>query len=96
MVFHEVLRGARDQIRYEALQNALTQLIMLDAPMPLLRFEDAARLYRRCREKGVTPATPDCIIAATAIAHNAWLLQLDTDFRDMARVVPELKLVTRS
>ncbi|HEX2832986.1 MAG TPA: PIN domain-containing protein [Thermoanaerobaculia bacterium] len=96
MVAHEVLRGARNQFVYDGLKLMLGSVVMFDETVPFTRFEEAARLYRRCRESGVTPSTPDCLIAATAIAHRAELFHLDADYAHIARVVPELLLFTRS
>lgn len=93
MVVHEVLRGARDEFVFDMLKAMLDSVVMLDATIPLLRFVEAARIYRRCRAAGVTPSTPDCVIAATAIAYDAHLFQLDHDYAHMARVIPELQLL---
>lgn len=95
MVVHEVLRGTRSPIRFDALRAAMKFLTMLDDPMPLARFEEAALFYKSCRAAGVTPSTPDCLIAACAIAHDVALFHLDTDFRHIARAAPDLKLLTR-
>jgi predicted nucleic acid-binding protein len=90
----EVLRGSRPE-RYEKNRTLLMSVEMLDAPTPFKRFEEAAQLYRRCRERGVTPSVSDCLVAACAIAHDVPLLHNDADFTHIARVAP-LKLFTRS
>lgn len=52
-------------------------------------FEFAAEIYRTCRAKGFTiRSTQDCIIAATAIKHDAHLLHQDRDYDTIARFFP--------
>jgi predicted nucleic acid-binding protein len=95
IVVTEVLRGTQDSGRYCLAFDALMNSTMLDAPTPLLRFEQAARLYLRCRGEGVTPSTADCLVAACAIANNVPLLHRDADFDHIARAT-SLKIFTRS
>jgi predicted nucleic acid-binding protein len=74
--------------------DAVSELVkILDAPMPLERFEEAARLYMLCRDAGVTVRKSyDCLIAVTAIAHRATVVHRDSDFDHIARVLPALKV----
>lgn len=65
---------------------------LLDDPTPLTRFEEAAQIYLRCRDAGVTPSAVDCLVAACAIAHDIQLVHNDSDFNHIARVVTALKL----
>jgi predicted nucleic acid-binding protein len=95
VVVLEVLRGTRDAKRYAAAREMLTSVELLDEPTPLERFEEAARIYLRCRAAGVTPSAVDCLVAACAIAHDIPLLHNDADFEHIARVVP-LKTLTPS
>ena len=68
---------------------------MFDAPMDVEIFEEAAQLYRRCRNAGYTVRSAhDCLIAASAIRHGLALLQNDHDFELIARVSP-LRLAKR-
>ena len=93
VVVMEVLRGARDLKRLETGRVMFTFVQVLDSPMPLERFEEAARLYVLCRDAGVTPSSADCLVAACALAHDIPLVSTDADFRHIARVVPTLKLL---
>lgn len=88
LVVSELLRGTRDEHHYEKTRAFLMLVQMLDAPTPLERFEEAARLYLTCRAKAITVASIDCLIAATAIAHDAALMHNDSDFDRIATVVP--------
>jgi predicted nucleic acid-binding protein len=92
----EVLRGTRGEGRYYAAREFLLDAEVLDAPTPLIRFEQAARIYLRCRDAGIAPSATDCLIAASAVAHNAELLHQDSDFDHIARVIPALRLFSRS
>ena len=87
-VINEVLRGTRDERHYFKTRAALMLATMLDAPMPLARFEEAAQLYLRCREAAITSSSMDCLIAACAIAHDVPLMHDDADFDQIARIVP--------
>ena len=50
------------------------------------RFEEAAALFRRCREEGETVRRlMDCLIAAVAIRFGAPVLHRDADFDVLAR-----------
>ena len=97
-VMQEVLQGASSPKRYEEYRRMLLETELLDAPVPLERYEEAARLFLRCRDKAFTIRKGyDCLIAACAIAHNAILLHDDSDFDYMARTVGLKALrVTRS
>ena len=56
---------------------------------PVSFFAEAARIYLECRKKGITiRSTIDCLIAQTALEHDLFLLHNDTDFDNMAGVIP--------
>jgi hypothetical protein len=96
MIVQEVLRGTRNPMRYARMRTVLMNCEILDAPTPLDRFEEAAKLFIECRGAGVTPGSVDTLIAACAIAHRIPLLHEDDDFARIARVAPSLQLLTRS
>jgi predicted nucleic acid-binding protein len=51
-------------------------------------FEGAARIYRRCRQSGITPrGLVDCMIAAVARRYEVTLLACDIDLDRVARVI---------
>jgi hypothetical protein len=88
-VMQEVLRGSQHQKAFRETRLMFLHLVILDAPTPLERYEQAAQLYIECRDAGVTPRNSfDCLIAATAMAHDATVLHRDADFDHMARVLP--------
>ena len=83
----EVLAGARTDAREADLRRLLLRfhLYRFDAAAD---FEGAARIYRRCRQAGITPrGLVDCMIAAVARRHGATLLACDVDLDRVARVI---------
>jgi predicted nucleic acid-binding protein len=86
-VIMEVLAGARSEAREADLRRLLLRfhLCRFDAAAD---FESAARIYRRCRQAGVTPrGLVDCMIAAVAWRSKATLLACDVDLDRVARVI---------
>lgn len=86
-VLIEVLAGARDDAREADLRRMLLRcgLLHVDA---VADFDAAGRIYRRCRQVGVTPrGMVDCMIAAVARRYDAALLAWDVDLDRVAQVV---------
>lgn len=86
-VVMEVLAGARDDQRWNDLRSLMLMphLLGLD---PVVDFEAAARIYRTCRQQGVTPrGMVDCLIASVAQRRRAALLTADVDLVRVATVV---------
>ena len=86
-VIMEVLAGARSDARQADLRRLLLRFHLCRFD-PAADFEGAARIYRRCRQAGITPrGLIDCMIAAVARRHQATLLACDADLDRVARVV---------
>ncbi len=86
-VLMEVLAGARSDAREADLRRLLLSFgfVPFDAVTDL---EAAARIYRRCRQAGVTPrGMVDCMILAVAYRRGAALLSWDVDMDRVARVI---------
>ncbi len=86
-VLMEVLAGARSDAREEDLRRLLLRfaLVRFDA---VTDFDAATRIYRRCRQAGVTPrGMVDCMIAAVAYRRDARLLSWDVDMDRVAQVI---------
>ena len=86
-VVMEVTAGARDDRAAARLRNLLLSFSFLpfDAAAD---FDAASRIYRTCRERGVTPrGMVDCMIAAVAWRHGATLLTRDADLARIAAVM---------
>ena len=86
-VIMEVLAGARSDSRERDLRRLL-QRFHLHPVDPTPDFQAAARVYRRCRQQGVTPrGLIDCLIAAVAWRKDATLLAYDVDLHGVAGVI---------
>lgn len=78
-VLMEVLAGARTSAREDALRGLLLRFDLLSFE-PVADFDAAARIYRRCRQAGITPrGLLDCMIAAVVWRRGAMLLSYDVD-----------------
>jgi predicted nucleic acid-binding protein len=88
-IVQEVLQGSDTEARYWLNEMTLKATLMLDDPMPLARFEEAAQLYRRCAKAGFQLRSGvDCLIAVCAMAYDVPILARDRDFKHIAKVVP--------
>lgn len=86
-VIMEVLAGARDGARERDLRRLMTRFLLLRFD-PAIDFDAAARIYRTCRRRGVTPCGMiDCMIASVAHRHSANLLAADRDLHRVAHVI---------
>lgn len=87
VILTEILQGIRDESTYHRTRGYLGFLRLL--PMNQEVFVEAAQIYRMLRAKGITVRKPlDCMIAATALAHQAQLLHNDRDFVLIAQHYP--------
>lgn len=87
-IVQEVLQGSRSKKAEQLMRAALSSAHMLEDPMPLDLFEEAARLFRTCQDRGITPGFADSLIAICAIRNGVPLLTLDSDFQRIAAIVP--------
>jgi predicted nucleic acid-binding protein len=85
-VIQEVLQGIRDERLYESTRAVLLSVAMLESPLSLEVFEEAAAIYRTGRAVGISIRSPnDCLIAACALRNGAEILHSDSDFNTIAR-----------
>jgi predicted nucleic acid-binding protein len=88
-VVQEVLEGFRDERAYQLAREAMLSLPIVESPLRLAVFDEAAAMYRSARRAGVTVRSGvDCLIAACAVRHGLTVLHHDRDFDQLARVVP--------
>jgi predicted nucleic acid-binding protein len=86
-VVMEVTAGARTDAAERELRRLLGRFELLRFD-PVVDFDAAARIYRRCRKVGVTPrGMIDCMIASVALRHGATLLARDADLHRVAEVM---------
>ena len=88
----EVLAGARDERHLYNLRRLLARATVF--PTEPMHYDDAAALYRLCRQEGKTVRKLiDCLIGAVAIYADAAILHNDADFDVLARHT-DLKIAT--
>ena len=82
IVLQEMLSGIKDKEQFDRLRAILAgfRLILATEETHI----EAARLANACRAKGVAVSTADCLIAALAIEHDAWIFTTDKDFVHMS------------
>ena len=86
-VYQEILQGIREDTVHRELQTILGAAEMVESPMPLSVWDEAADLYRAARRRGLTlRSTVDCLIAACALRHDLIVLHHDRDYDHLAQV----------
>ena len=84
-VVMEVLAGATSRLHAKQLRTQLVGFPLASVG-GLAGFEEAAALYRACRDAGEQlRRTTDCLIAIAALRADASVLHLDRDFDTIAR-----------
>jgi len=85
-ILQEVLQGLDSRSDSSALREAFLALPVLEDPIPLDLFLEAAGIYQSGRRRGYTiRSSVDCLIAAIAIRHNAVVWHHDRDYSFIAR-----------
>jgi predicted nucleic acid-binding protein len=85
MIRMELLCGARDESHLQDLRRLAASTTCFPTEPP--DYDQAALLYRRCRESGETiRSLTDCLIAAVAVRWDLPVLQKDRDFEVLAAV----------
>jgi predicted nucleic acid-binding protein len=85
----EVLQGIRDESAFRMARDAMLAMPMVESPMHIGVWLEAAQLYRTARSAGVTVRSGvDCAIAVCALRNNLLVLHRNRDFAQLAKVVP--------
>ena len=83
----EVLQGIRFDDQHRKIASILSHYEYLEADQET--FRRAALIYRTCRSKGFTiRSSMDCLIAATALQKDAYVLHQDRDYDAIAQFFP--------
>jgi predicted nucleic acid-binding protein len=86
-VVQEVLQGFRDARSFAVARNAMLAMPMVESPMAIEIFMEAAELYRHARRSGLTIRSGvDCLIAACAIRNGLPVLHRDRDYDALAGI----------
>jgi predicted nucleic acid-binding protein len=86
-IVQEVLQGIRDIGPMRVAEESMLALPIVESPMELRTWLEAAQLYRVARAAGVTiRSAVDCLIGACALRLDLEVLHRDRDFTGLARV----------
>lgn len=95
IIYQEVLQGAKSEKEFSLLRDYLSCQRFFHPRDTVKTNEDAARIYFRCRKKGLTiRSTIVCLIAQIALEQDLLLLHNDKDFNAMAPII-KLRLYNR-
>lgn len=87
IVLTEILQGISDNKQHQLTKSYLQPLLMLEINTAI--WLEAAEIYRQLRKLGLTiRKTNDCIIAATALHYDCFLLHNDRDFAMIGQHYP--------
>lgn len=93
-IYQEILQGTTTEKDFNNLRDYLSTQRFYELLYGRVSHENAARLYFRCRKKGITiRSSIDFLIAQCAIENKLSLLHNDSDFTAMGKVLTELKIV---
>ncbi|MDC9714554.1 MAG: PIN domain-containing protein [Gammaproteobacteria bacterium] len=93
LIYMEVLQGANSQKKFNLYQSYLSEQPFYNFKDIIKSYEQAAKIYFDCRQKGITiRSTIDCLVAQCAIENNLILLHNDKDFKQIAKIYPLLRL----
>ncbi|MFZ0311336.1 MAG: PIN domain-containing protein [Candidatus Korobacteraceae bacterium] len=81
----ELLSGIKEQSQFEKVKYALQAF--RDEPLDSSDYEEAARLYNLCRNRGVECGAIDILIAAVAVRHKWQVLANDAALNRCIAVV---------
>ena len=88
-VIQEVLQGFLDERAFRVARESMFAFPVVESPLRIEVFEEAAQLFRSARRAGVTVRSGvDCLIAACAIRHGLPVLHRDRDFSLLVQVSP--------
>ena len=86
-VLQEVLQGFHEELAFARARESMQAMPVLESPLRLEVFLQAADLYRSARRAGYTVRSGvDCVIAACAIRHRAEVLHHDRDYDALSKV----------
>jgi len=93
-IYQEILQGAKNEKEFKLLKEYLGSQKFYNLKNGQKSFEEAARLYFKCRIAGYTvKSTIDLLIAQTAIENSLTLLHNDIDYINIAKIITDLQLL---
>ncbi len=87
LIYQETLQGVKTEKDFERVKKYLDTQRFYSLKDDKESYAAAAKIFFRCRKKGLTiGSTIDCVIAQTAIENNLLLLHNDSDFDNIAKI----------
>ena len=88
-IIQEVIQGFDDERAYRVARDSMRAFPVLEDPLSMHVYEQAAELYRRGRRAGKTlRSSVDCVIATCALVHDAEVVHADRDYDVIATFAP--------
>lgn len=88
-IYQELLQGCKSKKDFNLLKEYLDTQIFYKFKDQLNSYANAALIYIKLRNKGITiRSTIDCLIAQMTIENDLYLLHNDVDFNRIAEVLP--------
>lgn len=86
-VIQEVLQGIGDERAFVNIRESMLSWPRVDDPLALAVVDRAIEIYRQARRLGLTVRSAvDCLVAASALAHDLTVVHCDRDYGAIARV----------
>lgn len=85
IVLQELLSGVRSDAEFDRLREVLSPFGVIYAQEE--HHLEAARVFNRCRSKGIATTAPDALIVATVVVERGKLLTCDQDYVHMAKAI---------
>jgi predicted nucleic acid-binding protein len=96
LIYQEMLQGARNKNELDTLKEYLNTLPFYELKFGKKSYENAALMNIKCREHGITiRSTIDLLIVETAIENNLCIYHDDNDYRNMKKIIKEIKLYNK-
>ncbi|MCJ7666510.1 MAG: PIN domain nuclease [Actinobacteria bacterium] len=87
-IYQELLQGTKTEKKFNLLKRYLDTQRFYYLKNGLRSYEEAARVYFKCRKKGITiSGTIDFLIVQTCIENDLFLLHDDKDFDLISNIV---------
>lgn len=88
-VIQEALQGFKLETAFLVAREAMLSLPLVESPMELAVFLEAANLFRAARRAGLSIRSGvDCVIAVCALRNRLTVLHHDRDFDLLAQISP--------
>lgn len=86
-VYQEIFQGIREDAVLQDLKSILGAAEMVENPMTLDVWAEAADLHRVARRRGLTiRSSVDCLVAVCALRHRLTVVHHDRDYEALAQV----------